>query len=142
MAFGRHVAQVAHFDRARCVLALAADPFSDGPGAVRHAMDWSSARAAVRDGAAAAPAPMRFAAEATPGLFGARADHRVALSPTRIEGLLCRVAAHWMPELTPAAGGLAGPAPPGVEARPLPAWRGAGPSARGVGGAGLSAEAH
>jgi len=142
MAFGRHVAQVAHFDRAQCVLALAADPFSDGPGAVRHAMDWSSARTAVRDGIAGARAPVLFAAEATPGLFGARADHRVALSPARIEGLLWRVAAHWMPELTPADVGLADPAAAAFESRLLAALREAGSSALVIGGAGLSAEAH
>ena len=142
MAFGRHVAQVLHFDQARCVLALAADPFSDGPGAVRHAMDWSNARAAVREGAADAHPPAMFAAEATPGLFGARADHRVALSPIRIEGLLWRVAAHWMPELTPADVGLADPAVADFEARLVAALREAGPASLVIGGAGLSAEAH
>src|SRR5690349_6373364 len=33
-AFGRELAPLLHLQRARCVLALAADPFSDGPGAV------------------------------------------------------------------------------------------------------------
>ena len=141
-AFGHPIAQVLHLDRARCVLALAADPFSDGPGSVRHAMDWSGARATVRDGGAGAHPPALFAAEATPGLFGARADHRVALSPTRIEGLLWRVAAHWMPELTPADVGLAEPAVADFEARLVAALREAGPSALVIGGAGLSAEAH
>ena len=142
MAFGRHVAPVLHFDRARCVLALAADPFSDGPGAVRHAMDWSAARAAVRDGVRDARPPRLFAAEATPGLFGARADRRVALSPARIEGLLWRVAAHWMPELTPADVGLADPAVADFEARLVAALREAGPASLVIGGNGLSAEAH
>ena len=142
MAFGHNVAQVLHFDRARCVLALGTDPFSEGPGAVRHAMDWSAARTALRDGSTGAHAPVLFAAEATPGLFGARADHRVALSPARIEGLLWRVAAHWMPELTPADVGLADPATTAFEARLVTALREAGPSALVVGGAGLSAEAH
>ncbi|MFL6628229.1 MAG: 4Fe-4S dicluster domain-containing protein [Vitreoscilla sp.] len=140
LAFGRVVSQVLHVDRARCVLALAADPFSDGPGAVRHAMDWSAARAALREGGAGAAS--LFAAEATPGLFGARADHRVALSPARIEGLLWRVAAHWMPEITPADVGLADPAVATFEARLVAALREAAPAALVIGGAGLSAEAH
>jgi len=142
MAFGRVVSQVRHVDRARCVLALAADPFSDGPGAVRHAMDWSNARTALREGDAGARAPALFAAEATPGLFGARADHRVALSPARIEGLLWRVAAHWMPEITPADVGLADPAVAAFEQRLVAALRAAGPDALVISGAGLSAEAH
>ena len=142
MAFGRHVAQVPHIDRARCVVALAADPFSHGPAAVRHAMDWSSARAAVRDGNGGETAPVLFAAEATPGLFGARADHRVALSPVRIEGLLWRVAAHWIPELTPADVGVADPAVAAFEARLVRALNDAGPASLVIGGAGLSAQAH
>ncbi|HEY9028867.1 MAG TPA: 4Fe-4S dicluster domain-containing protein, partial [Burkholderiaceae bacterium] len=142
LAFGRAVTPVPHFDRARCVLALAADPFSDGPGAVRHSMDWSAARQALRDGAPGATAPSLFAAEATPGLFGARADHRVALSPARIEGLLWRVAAQWMPEITPADVGLADPAVAEFETRLVAALRDAGPASLVIGGAGLSAEAH
>jgi Fe-S-cluster-containing dehydrogenase component len=141
IACGHAVMPVFHVDQARCILALAADPFSDGPGAVRHAMDWSAARAAARDGAAGRPATL-FAAEATPGLFGARADHRVALSPARIEDLLWRVAAHWMPELAP---GNASPADPGLaafEARAVAALRDAGDGALVIGGTGLSAEAH
>ena len=142
MAFGRPLAQVMHLARARCVLALAADPFSDGPGAVRHAMDWSAARAAVRQGAADARPPRLFAAEATPGLFGARADHRVALSPARIENLLWRVAAHWLPELTPDDVGPADPVVEDFEMRLVAALREAGAASLVLGGAGLSAEAH
>ena len=141
-AFGRPVAQVLQFDHARCVLALAADPFSDGPGAVRHAMDWSAARAAVRDGAPGARPPVLFAAEATPGLFGARADHRVALSPARIERLLWRVAARWLPGPAPADVGPADPEVAAFEARVVAALGDAGPASLVIGGAGLSADAH
>jgi Fe-S-cluster-containing dehydrogenase component len=142
MAFGRAVAPVFHFDRARCIVALAADPFSDGPGAVRHAMDWSAARAGVRDADVDRPAPALFAAEATPGLFGARADHRIALSPARIEALLWRVAAHWMPEAASNADETVDPATAAFEARVVAALRAAGDDALVIGGAGLSAEAH
>ena len=138
LAFGQVVTPVLHFDQARCVLALAADPFSDGPGAVRHAMDWSNARAAARDVASARPATL-FAAEATPGLFGARADRRVALSPARIESLLWRIAAHWIPEIDAPA---ADPSLADFESRVVAALREAGESALVIGGPGLSAEAH
>ena len=138
LAVGKVVTPVLHFDRARCVLALSADPFSDGPGAVRHAIDWSSARAAARDVVPARPATL-FAAEAAPGLFGARADRRVALSPARIEDLLWRIAAHWVPGID------ASPADPGLadfESRVVAALREAGESALVIGGPGLSAAAH
>ncbi|MCK9686272.1 4Fe-4S dicluster domain-containing protein [Scleromatobacter humisilvae] len=140
LACGRAVTPVLHFDQARCVLALAADPFSDGPGAVRHAMDWSTARAAARDAASGRPATL-FAAEATPGLFGARADHRVALSPARIEGLLWRIASRWMPQIA-ADAAPPDPAVDGFESRVVAALREAGESALVIGGPGLSAEAH
>jgi len=138
LAFGQVVTPLFHFDQARCVLALAADPFSDGPGAVHHAMDWSSARSSARDAADARPATL-FAAEATPGLFGARADRRVALSPARIESLLWRIATQWMPDID------APPADPALadfESRVVGALREAGGSALVIGGPGLSAEAH
>jgi molybdopterin-containing oxidoreductase family iron-sulfur binding subunit len=141
MACGRAATPLFHFGQARCVLALAADPFSDGPGAVRHAMDWSGARAATRDAAPGRPATL-FAAEATPGLFGARADLRVALSPARIEELLWRVAAHWMPELGPGDAPATDPGLAAFESRVVAALRDAGESALVIGGAGLSAEAH
>ena len=138
LAFGRVAASVLHFDQARCILALAADPFSDGPGAVRHAMDWSSARAAARDAASVRPATL-FAVEATPGLFGARADRRVALSPARIEELLWRIAAHWIPGI---GASPADPALADFESRVVAALREAGESALVIGGPGLSAAAH
>jgi len=139
LAFGRPLAPVCHFDQARCVVALGADPFSDGPGAVRHAMDWSRARAALREGQADAAATL-FAAEATPGLFGARADHRVALSPARIEALLWRVAAHWMPEV--ATDSAPDPRTAAFETALVAALHSAGPQSLVLTGPGLSAEAH
>ena len=138
MACGRSAMPVLHFDQARCVFALAADPFSDGPGAVRHAMDWSNARAATRDNGVGRPATL-FAAEATPGLFGARADRRIALSPDRIEALLWRIAAHWIPGIaaTPIDAATAD-----FETRLVAALRDAGDAALVVAGPGLSVQAH
>jgi molybdopterin-containing oxidoreductase family iron-sulfur binding subunit len=85
-AFGRELRTVHHFDKARCVVALGADPFSDGPAAVRNAMDWSRRRAAGQPCDA-------FAVETAPGLFGARADQRIALAPAAIDALVERLAA-------------------------------------------------
>ena len=101
LAFGRRLQLVHHFDRADFVLALACDPFSDGPGNVRHAMDWAAhrARAVERGGAL----PQIAAVEVVPGLFGARADARLALPPAAIEALLWRIAHHLFDDI-PALG--------------------------------------
>ena len=137
LAFGRAVMPVWHLERARCIVALAGDPFSDGPGAVRQAMDWAAARSRALD-AGATPAAL-FAVEATPGLFGARADHRLALAPARIEGVLQRVAAHW---IAPIDALEPDPETADFEARLVAALQAAGPDAVVIGGAGLSPEAH
>ena len=62
------------------IVALAADPFSDGPGAVRHATDWVTRREADASQRRRTAAPLR-GARSTPGLFGARADVRLAAAP-------------------------------------------------------------
>jgi molybdopterin-containing oxidoreductase family iron-sulfur binding subunit len=138
-AFGRDsLAPLPRLRSARCVLALAADPFSDGPGAVRHAMDWAAAR---EQGRADGRLPRLFAAEVAPGLFGARADARLALPPHRIEALLWRLARRWWPEL-PSAPAPATAEEAAFEARVLRALQDAGPDALVLAGRGLSADAH
>ncbi len=62
-AFGQPVQSVLHLDRARCVLALGSDPFSDGPGALRQAADWARVRQAGK-------APELWALEASPVCSG------------------------------------------------------------------------
>jgi Fe-S-cluster-containing dehydrogenase component len=134
-AFGRPVDTVLHLDRADCVVALGSDPFSDGPGAVRHAADWSRRRAAAR---ASGQLPQLLCAEVAPGLFGARADHRVAAAPAAIEAMLWRLAS--------ALQGSAPQAPDAntarFEAAMLTALKAAGAGALIVPGAALSREAH
>ena len=95
LAFGRELDAVLHLDRARCVVALDADPFSDGPGQVRQARDWAAQRAGIGDGerTRARDAPRSFAIESSPGLFGARADERVAMAPAQIEVLVDEIVA-------------------------------------------------
>jgi molybdopterin-containing oxidoreductase family iron-sulfur binding subunit len=136
-AHGRPLQAVLHLDRARCIVALAADPFSDGPGAVRHAVDWAARRAATRS--APATAPRLLAAEVSPGLFGARADERIALAPARIDALLWRVAGQLLDDAAPAA-------PSGddaaFESRLVAALRAAGPASLIVPGPSLSPASH
>jgi Fe-S-cluster-containing dehydrogenase component len=95
LAFGRECEWLLHFDRARFVLTLDADPFSEGPGRLRHAHDWARQRAGVGadESARTANLPRSLAIESRPGLFGARADERVAMAPAAIERLIDDVAA-------------------------------------------------
>ena len=123
-AFGRAVTPLPRVDRARCVLALGADPFAD-------------AQPAAADG------PALFAVEATPGRAGASAVDRIALSPARIEAWLWRLAAHWMPEIE--APELEPHWPDAVRAferRVVAALRAAGEAALILPGTGLSPETH
>lgn len=138
-AFGRELVPVLNLQSARCVLALAADPLSDGPAAVRQAQDWANARSSTT------PA-QTFAIEVQPGLFGARADARLALRPQRIEALLWRVARRWLPALPAQANGpeadAADAAEAAFEARLVKALQAAGPDALVIAGPALSPDAH
>lgn len=86
MAFGRTLQPVWHLDRAALIVSFADDPFTQGPAAVRQAADWASARA---EALAADRTPARLVAlETSPGLFGARADERWAMSSSAIERVI------------------------------------------------------
>ena len=139
-AFGRRVQAVLHLDRARCIVALAADPFSDGPGAVRYALDWSGARDAGRNGSG--ELPRLLAAEVGPSLFGARADVRIALPPQRIDALVRRLAARLVDGSDPQSDATATPAETAFETTLVAALRSAGSDAVVVAGAALAAESH
>ncbi|HZW72055.1 MAG TPA: 4Fe-4S dicluster domain-containing protein, partial [Caldimonas sp.] len=139
-AFGRRVQTVLHLDRARCIVALAADPFSDGPGAVRCALDWSHGRDAGRNGSG--ELPRLFAAEVGPGLFGARADVRIAAPPQRIDALVRRLAARIVDGSDPGPDSAATPAETAFETALVAALASAGSDAVIVPGAALAAESH
>ncbi|WP_236599484.1 4Fe-4S dicluster domain-containing protein [Ramlibacter alkalitolerans] len=124
-AFGREVQPVHHFDQARCVVAFAADPFAQGPGAVRCAMDWSAQRERAQ----------LIAVEASPGLFGARADRRIALAPAAIDVLVARVAAA-------VERGAVAPDAEAFERALVQSLLAAGPQALALAGDGLGARSH
>ena len=90
LAFGRACDWLLRFDRARFVVALDADPFSQGPGQIRHAHDWAARRPGIGDRGtgSTSDAPRSVAVETSPGLFGARADERLAMAPAAIEALV------------------------------------------------------
>lgn len=74
-AFGTALTPRIHLDRATVVLALDADPLGPGPEQVMHAAAFAKAR-----DPASATFLRLYAAEPTPSLTGAMADHRL---PTR-----------------------------------------------------------
>jgi molybdopterin-containing oxidoreductase family iron-sulfur binding subunit len=90
LAFGSYVNPVYKFDQADVVLAIDADFFLLGPGAVRHARDFMSRRR-VRDGNL--EMNRLYAVEATPTSTGLKADHRWPIKPSEIEGFTRDLAA-------------------------------------------------
>ena len=90
LAFGAPLDLYLHLDRARTIVTLDADVFGDWPSAISCARDFAAKRGVVaRDG----DGPRLYALESTPTLTGARADHRLALAPPRIERFAWRLAA-------------------------------------------------
>ncbi len=90
-AAGTPLRSLAHLDRATLVITLEADPFTDPAAGVRQAADWARARAQAL--AAGRVPPRGVALETTPGLFGARADERHALTPSAIDAVAWALAA-------------------------------------------------
>ena len=97
LAFGSEVRVVHDLADAELIIAIGGDPFSDPVAGLRYSADWAHARAmALAD----SRTPTRLVAlETTPGLFGARADERWALSPPAMEAVLWRVAAGVLPDI-------------------------------------------
>jgi molybdopterin-containing oxidoreductase family iron-sulfur binding subunit len=89
MAFGRPVDAVPMFAAADVVVAVGGDFLDSAPGHLRFAREFASRRGA---------AEMRermsrlYALESTPTLAGAKADHRLIISPAEIERALRRLA--------------------------------------------------
>lgn len=82
LAFGRPVETRVHLDRARTIVLFDSDPFFAHPAALSHARQFARDRDTRR----------YYAAEATPSLAGSVADHRLAISSTRIESLILALA--------------------------------------------------
>jgi molybdopterin-containing oxidoreductase family iron-sulfur binding subunit len=82
LAFGSYLNTVYKFDAADVVVALDADFFLSGPGAVRYSRDFMSKRR-VRDGKMSMN--RLYVVESTPTSTGAKADHRWPLKPSEIE---------------------------------------------------------
>jgi molybdopterin-containing oxidoreductase family iron-sulfur binding subunit len=89
VAFGETLETRYHFDKADVILALDANFLCDGPGAVRYARDFSTRRNGRID---VQQMNRLYAAECTPSLTGAMADHRIAVRAGEIEALARAIA--------------------------------------------------
>src|SRR3954469_24582895 len=72
-----------HFDKADVVVALDSDFLACGPAAMRYSKDFATRRRVTDD---KKEMNRLYAIESTPTLTGAKADHRLALRASQIEG--------------------------------------------------------
>jgi Fe-S-cluster-containing dehydrogenase component len=86
LAYGRDIDTVLRPARAQVIVSFDADFLSGSPASVRYARDFSARRSPERGMSRV------YAFESTPGLLGAAADERIALTPPQIERAAFRIA--------------------------------------------------
>jgi Fe-S-cluster-containing dehydrogenase component len=89
-AFGREVDWVPDFSAADLIVAVESDFLESAPGHLRFARQFASRRRAAE---AHSRMSRLYALESTPTLAGAKADHRLRLTPAQIEAALRYMAA-------------------------------------------------
>ena len=72
-----------HFDKADVVVSLDADFLTCGPGSVRYQKDFAAHRRVSEDNQQMS---RLYSVESTPTLTGAKADHRLAMKASEVEG--------------------------------------------------------
>ncbi|WP_166830190.1 TAT-variant-translocated molybdopterin oxidoreductase [Thalassoroseus pseudoceratinae] len=93
LAFGQDVQPIHHFDRADVVLSLDADFLQSGPASMVAARDFMARRNVMgSDGDTKLTMSRMYAIECTPTLTGAKADHRLAVSPERLAQIAMAIA--------------------------------------------------
>ena len=90
LAFRKYVETRYDFTKADVVLSLDADFLVDGPGAVRHAKDWSSRR---HPRAGKTGLSRLYVVETALTHAGAVADHRLPMSPAKLSAVALAIAA-------------------------------------------------
>ena len=85
LAFGEDVLPIPSFEHADVVLAIDSDFMTTGPASVRLARDFAARRRAHETGAKLC---RLYAIESAPSPTGSMADHRLGLSPARIDALV------------------------------------------------------
>jgi molybdopterin-containing oxidoreductase family iron-sulfur binding subunit len=89
LAFGQPVGTQYRFEQADVILSLDADFLGGGPGSLRYTREFSARRRPEQ----ADRMNRLYSVETMPAPTGARADHRLALAPRRIERFARRLAA-------------------------------------------------
>lgn len=89
IAFGRALDVAPDLSQARAILSLGDDFLGPGPGQIRQAHDWRSARRTMNDVDAAS---RLYVVEAGLTLTGAKADHRLSLHPRRFQDIAAAIA--------------------------------------------------
>ena len=89
-AAGRPSETIYHFDKADVVLSLDADFLACGPGSVRYARDFADRRRVSDE---QKTMNRLYAVESTPSLTGAKADHRLPMRASDVEGFARQIAA-------------------------------------------------
>jgi molybdopterin-containing oxidoreductase family iron-sulfur binding subunit len=106
MAFGQPVNTVYHFERADRIFSIDADFLACGPGNLWYGRDFASKR---RLAEGQREMNRLYVVESTPTNTGAKADHKLALRPSQIEGFARAVAAGLGVKLGGTEQGAAGP---------------------------------
>ena len=89
-AAGRPGETVYHFDKADVILSLDADFLACGPGSVRYTRDFADRRRVSEE---QKTMNRLYAVESTPSLTGAKADHRLPMRASDVEGFARQIAA-------------------------------------------------
>jgi MoCo/4Fe-4S cofactor protein with predicted Tat translocation signal len=89
LAFGEYIAVQYRVAAADVILALDSDFLTTGPASVRHARDFATRRRPEE----AARMNRLYALESTPSSTGARADHRLPVRASEVEGVAREIAA-------------------------------------------------
>jgi molybdopterin-containing oxidoreductase family iron-sulfur binding subunit len=112
LAFGQYVDARYLFGDADVILSLDADFLGCGPGALRYARDFAARRRPEQ----ADRMNRLYALESMPSSTGARADHRLPIKPSQIEGFAREIATAIGPGGSSGSGGPATPKLGGVAA--------------------------
>jgi molybdopterin-containing oxidoreductase family iron-sulfur binding subunit len=89
MAFGRYLDPAYQFDQADVIVSLDSDFLNFGPAHIRYTHDFSNRRVGNAGGK---PMNRLYVFESTPGITGAKADHRIAMRPGDITRLASAMA--------------------------------------------------
>lgn len=91
--FGSDLMPRYHVDQADTILALDSDFLNGGPGSLRYAREFASRRRARGGKVLKGKMNRLYSVESAPSITGASADHRLAMTSSKIESFLTAVAA-------------------------------------------------